>query len=151
MKKEPWGIKKLLIILIIIFVIFVIFALIFKGVVGIFRKDKKEEKKPKEQAEKIDTEIYTYSDLENRIKLGATRYQNDNYQGTLESSETWILKYNNLKEAGYMPSKLIDPKDHDECDGYVKFIKTEAKITYIPYIKCGDNYQTSGYDASYLK
>ena len=152
MKKEGWSIKKLLILLVIIFIIFIIFSLIFKSIKSTFRKSKKSEEKEIEQTEKVDRVTYTYTDLENRIKLAAERYQNDNYQGTLESTETIILKYQILKENGYISSKLIDPNDSsEECNGYVKFIKQEAKISYIPYIKCSDNYKTEGYYSSYTE
>ena len=159
---DEWSLQKLLKILFIIFLVCVIFALVFKGIVSITKKasskqkketeqveTKKETKKKKEEKqteESQDLTNVTYSDLENRIKLGAQRYENDNYQGTMESSETWILKYNMLKEKGYVENKLLDPNGAEECTGYVVFKKEEAKITYIPYIKCGNNYKTAGYD-----
>ncbi len=154
--KEEWSLEKLLKILIIVFLVFVIFALIFKGIVSIARGSKTNSQK---KSEKIETTTQkaqqisdvTYNDLEDRIELAAERYQNDNYQGTLDSRETWILSYKMLKENKYMTAKLIDPNDNKECDGYVVFKKDIAKITYIPYIKCSDKYQTKGYDASLIE
>ena len=159
MKKEEWSLQKLLKILFIVFLAFLIFALIFKGITSIVRGTKKVKEKVKQtekiekntsaEPEKVETVKVTYADLENRIKLAAERYENDNYQGTLESKERWVLKYKMLKEKEYIQTKLMDPNEsNEECDGYVVFEKVEAKITYTPYIKCGNNYKTKGYDDS---
>ena len=155
--KDELGLQKLLKILFIIILVCIIFALIFKGITTITRKHKapkKEAEQAEKKAEKKETEEaqiienVTYNDLEGRIKLAAERYENDNYQGKLESTETYILKYDMLKEKGYIEKKLIDTNSGEECAGYVIFKKMEAKISYTPYIKCGNNYQTVGYDAS---
>ena len=53
------------------------------------------------------------------------------------------------KEEKYV-DELIDPNDKKECTGYVEFIQDGAKVSYKPYLKCGNNYQTEGYDENNL-
>ena len=53
-----------------------------------------------------------------------------------------------LKENGYL-DEIKDIKDKDtECTGYVEFVQDGGVITYTPYLKCGSNYETEGYDTN---
>lgn len=147
MNQNGWGLKDFMIILGVILIALIITA-------GIYRKSFKElfgtKSEPIVEETTTIIEKETYQDLENKLQRAAERYQNDNYQGDFDSTETWILKYDLLKEKKYLKSKITDINDRNiECTGYVKFEKKESRINYTPYLKCGDNYQTNNYDASY--
>ena len=85
------------------------------------------------------------------MKQAAERYQNDTYSGNSSETAVWELSYSMLREANYL-DKLIDPNDKNtECTGYVEFIQDRAQISYKPYLKCGTNYQTEGYECLTIK
>lgn len=144
MNQEGWGFKDFIIILGIIMgaviITFIIYQITFK---------------PEKVAEPIETVKKTYSsyeDMEYELKRSAERYQNDRYSGRDDDDETWILSSKLLIEEGYLKSKLIDINDSSaECEGYVRFIKKNASVSYIPYLKCGSNYMTEGYESYYIE
>lgn len=150
MKQGGWSFKEFLFILSVIFIALILLVFTIKSTVASISQTNKKTKVESKQTETTSTD--TYYNLEKRIKIAAQRYQNDNYQSTLESTEKWILKYKMLKKEGYIKEKMIDPKDKSiECNGYVIFEKNGAKINYTPYIKCGKNYITEGYEQSSVK
>lgn len=141
MNENGWGFKDFVLIFGIIFLTIIITIVIYQAS---FKKTNVTDPidPNAEQMEK-----YTYDDLENFLKLAAKRYQNNNYQGTFESSETWVLSYNLLKKNKFLKKPLMDvyePKK--ECNGYVIFNKNGTNMSYEPYIKC-ENYETYGYDS----
>ena len=146
MNQGGWGLKDFLFILGMITLALLITA-------GIYRKSFKNlfgsEPKPiKEETKIIKKE--TYTDLEYKLRRAAERYQNDNYQGNYESTETWILSYKLLRKENYLKEKLEDINDRSiECTGYVKFEKDSIDINYYPFLKCGSHYKTEGYDEKY--
>ena len=146
MNQGGWGLKDFLFILGMITLALLITA-------GTYRKSFKNlfgsEPKPiKEETKIIKKE--TYTDLEYKLKRAAERYQNDNYQGNYESTETWILSYKLLRKENYLKEKLEDINDRSiECTGYVKFEKDSIDINYYPFLKCGSHYKTEGYDEKY--
>lgn len=148
MKQGGWSFKEFLFILAIIFITLLILVVLIRGSIKtITKSNNKNNNKNKNQT--VEVKTISYDSLEAKIKRAAERYQNDNYQGNLESTETYILKDEFLIKKGYLDSKLKDPNNSKtKCDGYVVFDKNQAKITYKPYIKCANNYQTAGYDKS---
>lgn len=146
MNQGGWGLKDFLFILGIITLALLITA-------GIYRRSFKNlfgsEPKPIEEKTTI-IEKETYNDLEYKLKRAAERYQNDNYQGNYESTETWVLNYKLLRKENYLKEKIIDINDRSvECNGYVKFEKKSSNIDYYPFLKCGSYYKTKGYDEKY--
>lgn len=141
MNKNGWGFKDFILIFGIIFLVIIITIVIYQVS---FKKAKATD--PIDPSEE-QMEKYTYDDLELSLKLAAIRYQNNNYQGTFESSETWVLSYNLLKKKKFLKKPLMDVYDpKKECNGYVIFNKNGTNIYYEPYLKC-ENYVTSGYDS----
>ena len=147
MNEKGWGLKDFLLILGIIFFALLITVVIYK--VSFKKDDPVDPIDPKSDIEtKIVSYYESYQDMEDAIKNAAMRYQNDHYQGKLESDETWILSYNLLLKDDYLKRKLYDLSDvNDECNGYVVFEKKGSNISYYPYIKC-KNYKTAGYDST---
>ena len=143
MNENGWGFKDFILILAIIFLALLVTVIIYQD-----SFNKKDATKPIEP-EKEDTKssYESYDEMEIKLKKAAERYQNNNYQGTLESKETWILSYDLLREEGYLKKALYDIQDKSsECSGYVVFSKRASNISYAPYINC-KNYTTAGYDS----
>lgn len=146
MNQKGFGLKEFVIVIAVIFVSMLIIMSLYRSLVNNSAKPETEEKNEPEETEKI-----TYQDLENTLEKAAERYQNNTYQGNTENTEIWTLSYSMLKEEKYL-DKLIDPNDKNtECTGYVEFVQDGAKISYKPFLKCGSNYETKGYDSNNLE
>lgn len=143
MNQKGFGLKEFVIIIAVIFICMIIIVSLYQS---IFKKEDVELETPVKQEQ---TEKLTYKELENKLELAAERYQNDNYSGSIENPEVWTLSYSMLKEEKYIDN-LADPKDGEECRGYVEFIQDGGRISYTPFLKCGKNYQTKGYDENNL-
>lgn len=140
MNEKGFGLKEFIIMFAVVFVAMLIIMSLFRNI------SSKTETEPQEKQDEEEREDVTYKDLEQELKLAAERYQNDNYSGSIENPEVWTLSYSMLKENGYL-DEIKDIKDKDtECTGYVKFVQDGGVITYTPYLKCGSNYETKGYD-----
>lgn len=139
MNQKGFGIKEFIIVISVIFIAMIVIMSLYQSMVS---EEKETIEEPKKE-EKI-----TYQDLEQELKKAAERYQNDTYSGNSLDTEVWSLSYSMLKEEKYL-DKLIDPNDKKiECTGYVEFIQDKAKISYKPFLKCGSNYETEGYDSN---
>lgn len=147
MNQKGWGLKDFMIILGVILIALIITAGVYrKGFMELFGTTNE----PIIESQTNVIEKDTYQDLERKLQRAAERYQNDNYQGDYNSIETWVLKYDLLKEKRYLKEKITDINDRNtECTGYVKFEKNETHINYYPYLRCGNNYRTEGYDETY--
>lgn len=143
MNQKGFGLKEFVIIIAVIFICMIIIVSLYQS---IFKKEDVELETPVKQEQ---TKKLTYQDLENKLEKAAERYQNDNYSGSIENPEVWTLSYSMLKEEKYIDN-LTDPKDGEECRGYVEFIQDGGRISYTPFLKCGKNYQTKGYDENNL-
>ena len=136
MNEKGFGLKEFVIIFAVGFICILIISSIYQSIVPNAEMQSEPEK------EKI-----TYKDLEYELKQAAERYQNDTYSGNSSETAVWELSYSMLRKEKYL-EKLIDPNDKNtECTGYVEFIQDGAKISYKPFLKCGTNYQTDGYEA----
>ena len=105
MNENGWGFKDFILIFAIIFLVLLVTVTIYE-----INFNKKDATKPIDPETEENT-VETYDKMELRLKLAAQRYQNDNYQGTLESSETWTLSYGLLKKEGYLKKGLYDNID----------------------------------------
>lgn len=145
MNQKGFGLKEFVIIIAVIFICIIIIMSLYQSLVN-----KNHIEQSETQTESKETEKVTYQDLENKLEKAAERYQNDTYQGNTQNTEIWTLSYSMLKKEKYI-DKLIDPNDKNtECTGYVEFVQDGAKISYTPFLKCDNNYQTQGYDENNL-
>ena len=136
MNQKGFGLKEFVIIFAVGFICILVISSIYQSIIPGAEMQSEPEK------EKI-----TYKDLEQELKQAAERYQNDTYSGNSSETAVWELSYSMLRKEKYL-DKLIDPNDKNtECTGYVEFIQDGAKISYKPFLKCGNNYQTDGYEA----
>lgn len=151
MNEKGFGAKEFIIIISVIIISMVIITSLFNSIT----ENSNIETNSQAENSNVDSDTQTetkstYKDLEKKLEKAAERYQNDNYSGSITNPEIWVLSYSMLKEEKYL-EKLVDPKDkNNECTGYVEFIQDGGKISYIPYLKCGSNYKTEGYDENNL-
>ena len=145
MNEKGWSLKDFIIIIGIIFGTLLIAVSLWKVTFSsIFKRNSK----PAEINNKEEQTI-NYENLESKLKTAAIKYQNDNYQGNLESKETWVLTYELLRKENYLKDRIFDIQDNKtECTGYVVFEKDGSKFTYTPFLKCGSNYKTNDYNSN---
>lgn len=136
MNNKGFGIKNFIIIIAVMFIsIIIAMSLYNQSIASLPSQTNEETVKSK-----------TYEDLTDELLKAAERYQNDNYSANSDEQVTWILKYSLLRKEKYL-SKIYDIKDKKiECTGYVEFNQDKAEISYKPFLKCGDNYKTKGYE-----
>ncbi|MCI9110660.1 MAG: hypothetical protein HFH47_02465 [Bacilli bacterium] len=90
----------------------------------------------------------TYKDTENKI-IKATKEYTFNNRQDLKNGDKDFVTIQTLQNEEIL-GDVIDPKDKDTiCTGYIYFTVKNDDITYDPYIKCGKNYHTKGYNANY--
>lgn len=93
--------------------------------------------------------IETYTDLESKLIRAARTYTDNFYYKALEDGDAGYVSVKTLKDSGVI-DKIEDINDSKiECSGYVHFNKEESTVTYDPYLKCDNNYITTGYDSYY--
>ena len=155
MNQKGFGIKEIIILLAVFFISVLIIMSLSRSITNVGQDNETNDTDSSAEKADIDTdqedEDLTYQDLEKRLELAAERYQNDTYSANTDDTEIWYLSYSMLKEKKYL-DKLVDPNDKKtECTGYVEFVQDGAKISYKPFLKCGSNYETEGYDENNLQ
>lgn len=91
----------------------------------------------------------TYQDTEEKVTKAAKDYNFNHNKNELENGDRDRVTIKEMQNKGAIDI-VVDPKDNNvTCTGYVEFIVKNDEITYDPYIKCGNNYHTKGYNANY--
>ena len=81
---------------------------------------------------------FSYSNLENTLLSAGKRYFTAN-NGTNYVSSSTLIKENYINS--------LSDNNYNKCTGYVK----KNEDSYKSYIKCGNSYQTSGYESEFDK
>lgn len=131
MNTDGFGIKEFIVVIAVMFICFTI-------ITGLYNNMFKPSSSTKHYLNHS-----TYSRKLDILLTAGERYQNDNYSTNLNKKTTVILSYTFLREKKYL-KKITD--NGNECNGYVIFKQENAKMSYKPYLKCGGNYKTKGYD-----
>lgn len=96
--------------------------------------------------EYIDEDKYDYSVLEDKIVLAAEGYANKKDSQDFDEDTLITVTIKKLQK-----ENLLDPiydlkNNNKKCSGYVTFSKKNNRFKFEPYLKCGNNYQTKGYE-----
>lgn len=83
----------------------------------------------------------SYHTLEKSIASKSENYFSNN----TTNSKIDYVTIQTLIQDGYIGSVHAVTDETQECSGYVEFLKTQN--IYKTYLKCGEVYQTDGYDA----
>ncbi len=93
--------------------------------------------------------VNSYSELEEKMISSTQNYVDNYYYKALENGDNDIVTVQELQDNEIL-KQLQDVKDENLlCSGYVEFAKTAGRTSYKPYLKCGDNYQTTGYQSKF--
>ena len=136
MNEEGWGFKDvfwyLAIICIALLLAMMLYNRTFSDLFGSSTKHSEE----------------TYKDIEINLEKDAHTYTDNYYYKILEPGDEGYVTVRDMQEKHLLKS-IKDVKDATvSCSGYVHFKKNETTI-YKAYLKCGDNYTTSGYEAKH--
>lgn len=147
MNNKGWGLRVMLgfclVIAICLLIVFVIYNKDLKEILGdntnsTYVKENNNNKNNPTQEEKT----YDYQGLLNSMVTGAKKYVSKYYSDNADVDLT--INLTSIEKEGYI-TKIYDLKDTSiKCDGYVE-VKND---NYTPYLKCGANYTTSGYQVS---
>ncbi len=96
-----------------------------------------------------DTTKMTYNEIEESLINSAKNYTDNYYYKPLENGDNDYVTVRTLETEGIIQT-IIDPEDDKiTCTGYVNFSKEDDQTTYEPYLRCGSNYETTGYEEKY--
>jgi hypothetical protein len=126
MNNKGWGLQTMLILSAVLIVALFIAALIVVTNVRILLPNKSDEY------------MSQYKLYESRLEEEAKEYIADN---NIDTSKTIYVSYKTLLNNKYV-EKLVDPYSNLQCNGYVSVKNND----YNPYLKCGLNYRTRGYN-----
>ena len=82
-----------------------------------------------------------YEELENKLLASSKHYD-------FNKEKNIVISFKEIKDSNLIDN-LLDPNDDTMCDGYVTY--DSEKEEYKPYIICGNNYKTSGFEEELLK
>lgn len=89
---------------------------------------------------------FDYTSIEKNLKTAATLYQRDYYPDFDDKKDMYVTS-KKLISLDYL-NVLTDGKV--SCIGYAK-ISYDNVVEVVPFIKCGNYYETKGYDADMAK
>jgi hypothetical protein len=126
MNNKGWGLQTMLILSSVLIIALFVSVLIVITNVRILMPNNNEEF------------LSQYKLYESKLEEFAKEYVADTNPDTRKDIN---VTYKTLLDNKYV-EKLIDPYNNLECNGYVIVRNNEYK----PYLKCGLNYRTSGYN-----
>lgn len=144
-----WGLRAELWICLVLIIFFGIAVILIQKVVNQMNEGISTEGKNNNEGSNIQNvdnnstnKTINYNNLEDEMIVGAKKYYNKYYldhdlQGTVTVTVV-RLKTEEIIE----PLKAYEV----ECSGYIEIESSNGDIKYYPYLKCGNLYQTNGYN-----
>lgn len=86
-----------------------------------------------------------YSNLEDKLVLAGSKYASK-YLVSENFDDNKVVTIVRLQTEGLLDKLEINST---KCSGYIKIEKVEKEFKYYPYLKCGAEYQTTGYDVNF--
>ncbi len=94
-------------------------------------------------------ESLTYSGVEDKMMHAARSYVNNYYYKVLEDGDRDYVTVSSLVSQKLL-EEVHDPQSKNIiCTGYVTFEKQNGNLLLEPYLKCANNYKTTGYESNY--
>ena len=149
LNNRGWGLQAMMVgVLVLMIALVIIAVLVQKTFNDVFEPIDKENHYTENEDKKEENQYKSYEDIENAIINAAKKYQKAYYSDILDGEKISVT-LKNLQEEKLI-DKVIDIKDSNTvCTGYAIFINDNDKIIYNAYIKCGENYETIGYQEFY--
>lgn len=83
----------------------------------------------------------TYLELENKLVVAGSSYKQLYYNDLMIGDSVYVTD-KQLSAVGFIDNLVIN---NIQCKGYVQIKNNGDSFSYIPYLKCGDNYKSNGY------
>lgn len=128
MNQGGWGLKDVMLYIVVLsFALLIAMLLYDKSFGQLFGK--------------LDSDL-DYSLMEKKMVKAAHNYTDNFYYKLLEDGDSDYVSLRILKSDG-----LLKASDgFSGCSGYVHFYVKNGRTSYVPFLKCGDDYTTDGYD-----
>lgn len=138
MNNGGWGLRAMLVMCFILALAIVISATIISQNFGELLPDGNEDIN-----ENYNSKAKTYSAYESDIRVAGKKYIFEKYN-TVDDIGGIVVTVNKLVSTGYM-DEIVDI-NYNKCSGYLYVSQSGIVYNYDAYIKCGDDYQTPGYN-----
>lgn len=150
LNNRGWGLQAMMAGVLILMMFLVIVAVLIQKTFEDIMEPINNENHYSETEDKNETEIKydSYEEIENTIINAAKKYQKEYYSDILDGEKISVT-LKNLQEEKLIGEITDIKNDNVVCSGYAIFINDDDKIIYNAYIKCGDNYETIGYQDFY--
>lgn len=142
MNNRGWGLRAELWICLCLVVAFVIAVVLIQRIVNQINYSVTTEESSNYPSNSTGNITVNYTNLEDELVIGAKKYINKYYSNRdLEAKLTITVVRLKIEE-------MIDKLSVNgiECSGYVEMQNSSSEVKYYPYIRCGNLYQTNGYN-----
>ena len=152
LNNRGWGLQAMLVGVLVLMIALVIIAVLiqntFNNIMEPINNDNHQTENDGNKNDEDKSQYKSYEEIENSILSAAKKYQKEYYSDILDGEKISVT-LKNLQEEKLI-GEINDIKDKSiVCSGYAIFINDDEKIIYNAYIKCGDNYETIGYQDFY--
>lgn len=148
LNNRGWGLQAMLVGVLVLMIALVIIAVLIQKTFNDIMEPINNENHYSENESKDETKYGSYEEIENAIVSAAKKYQKEYYSNILDGEKISVT-LKNLQEEKLIGEITDIKNDNVVCSGYAIFINADNKIIYNAYIKCGDNYETIGYQDFY--
>lgn len=148
LNNRGWGLQAMLVGVLVLMIALVIIAVLIQKTFNDIMEPINNENHYSENESKAETKYDSYEEIENAIISAAKKYQKEYYSNILDGEKISVT-LKNLQEEKLIGEITDIKNDNVVCSGYAIFINDDNKIIYNAYIKCGDNYETVGYQDFY--
>ena len=148
LNNRGWGLQAMLVGVLVLMIALVIIAVLIQKTFNDIMEPINNENHYSENESKDETKYGSYEEIENAIVSAAKKYQKEYYSNILDGEKISVT-LKNLQEEKLIGEITDIKNDNVVCSGYAIFINDDNKIIYNAYIKCGDNYETIGYQDFY--
>ena len=91
----------------------------------------------------------TYSSIEKDLERIARTYTDNYYGKILEDGDSGVVTIRDMQGENLLTLVRDITDDNVICSGYVTFNRADGVTSYKTYLKCGNNYETDGYQSKY--
>ena len=148
LNNRGWGLQAMMIGVLVLMIALIITAVLINKVFGDIIEPINKPNYIENSDAKEESTYKTYQEMENEIITAAKKYQKKYYSDILDGEKITVTVKN--LQAEYFIDELTDIKNEKTiCTGYATFLNDDDKISYKAYIKCGNSYETIGYQSYY--
>ncbi|MBR2833355.1 MAG: hypothetical protein IKE75_02870 [Bacilli bacterium] len=91
----------------------------------------------------------TYVSIEKDLERICKTYTDNYYGKILEDGDSGVVTIRDMQGESLLTVVRDITDDNVICSGYVTFEKVNGTTNYKTYLRCGENYETGGYQSKY--